>query len=66
VQAPPLGILIFLGFETIRPCGGIVNQLSEKDGAAGRQRFARPPKMQRRWVTMPDRLLARGGNVDRL
>jgi hypothetical protein len=45
---------------------GVVDQRGEQHGAAGGQRAARPPQVQRRGVAVADRLLAGGGGVDRV
>ena len=50
-----------------RPRGRVVHQLREQHRPARRQRPPRPPQMQRRGgVPMPDGLLTRRGDVDRL
>ena len=63
-QPLPLPILFLLGRKELRPAGGIVDELSEDDGAGGRQRAPRPPQMQGAGVAVTDRLLARRGGVD--
>ena len=40
--------------------------MREQYCASGSQRTARPPEMQRGWMTMANRLLACGSDIDRV
>lgn len=64
----PLAFLVlgFFGWEAIGMGGGVVNELSEEHGPAGRERTACPPQVERRGVSVADRLLSGGFAVDRL
>jgi hypothetical protein len=64
----PLTFLVlgFFGREAIGMGGGVVNELSEKHGPACRERTACPPQVERRGVSVANRLLSGGLPVDRL
>ena len=64
----PLPLLILVGFgrELLGKTRRVIDQRSEQDRPARRQRPPRPPEMQRRRVSMPDRFLPRRFLIDRL
>ena len=65
-QTLPLLLLRLLGPENLRVARRVIDHLSEDDRPRRRQRSPRPPKVQRARVPVPDRLLSRRSNVDRL
>ena len=58
VQAVAFRLLIFLGWELLRVCRGVIDKLSEQYSAGSGQGLAGPPQVQRGRVAVADGLLS--------
>src|SRR5690606_38378965 len=66
-ETPPLRLVLGLVMiEFFRPRGRIVDKLREQHGTTGSEWPPRPPQMQGRWVSVPDRFFPSRRLVDGL
>jgi len=63
-QTPTFSFLICFGREQLRVGGRVINQLGKQDCPTGRKWAARPPKMKRAGMAVPDALFPRSLAID--